>query len=117
MIIFFIILVIALIIGVSYYLSKIVKEQHEIVTKENKEEEEKRLARRTIADKIQENISEEEYKTLLEEIKNDESKMDELKHAIQNELRKAIKSKNSDKARQCNQRLKEIDQILKGIRN
>ena len=114
MIIFFIVVIIIFVIAVTIYLSKIVKEEKEFVVKENKEQEEKRISRRTIAEKLQENKTEEDYQNLLNEVKDDDVKLEELKRAIQNELRTALKNKDSEKARLCNKRLKELDQYRRG---
>ena len=114
MIIFFIVVIIIFVIGVTIYLSKIVKEEKEFIVQENKENEEKRLASKTIAQKLQETGSEESYQSLLNEVKNSEEKIDELKIAIQNELRSALKNKDGEKARLCNRRLKELDQYRRG---
>ena len=112
MIIFFIVVIIIFVIGVTIYLSKIVKEEKEFIVQENKENEE--LASKTIAQKLQETGSEESYQSLLNEVKNSEEKIDELKIAIQNELRSALKNKDGEKARLCNKRLKELDQYRRG---
>lgn len=114
MIIFFSIIIVVLIPVIIYVLSKIFKEEKEIFAEEKRIQAEEEAQNPKI-ENFATVINNENFEQLLEEAKNDFTKMEILKRNIQENLRTATKNKNMDQARTCNMQLKRISEVEKGI--
>lgn len=110
-----ILLVIVGVGGAIYLLLKIMIEQKEIDLKyKDLDEEEKRKERERKKQQIRIEVTNSNFDSLLEKAKNNPDDLDELKKAIQDNLRDYIKNGDREKSRVCNEQLKRIDSIKKG---
>lgn len=112
MIIFLAVIIVIAIIVIIFFLYKIVTEQNTII-EETEQIEKNDIAVKRIRGKNLGIISDDDFEKLLAEAHNNPDKLEELKIAVQNTLRKDVKEKNVAHARICNENLKKIDAIEK----
>ena len=108
-----IILVIAGFAGAINMLYKIISEQKEIDSKYKDIDESEKKDMRKVKKYVPEKINENNFDSLLAEAKHNSYDLEELKKAIQDNLRNYIKNGDRDKARACNEQLRKIDLALK----
>lgn len=112
---FLLLAVFATIVGFAFLLYKIIKEQKDIdshykdIDEEEKKRQKKLKNKVSLVDKLNNN----NFESILEEAKKNHDDLEELKHGIQDILRKSIKSGDSSKARICNDQLRKIDEVEK----
>ena len=112
---FLLLAVLCAIIGFVFLLYKIIKEQKDIdahykdIDEEEKRKQKKSRSKVSIIDKLNNN----NFDSILEEAKKNPEDLEDLKHGIQNILRKYIKTGDCNKARTCNEQLRKIDAIQK----
>lgn len=91
----------------GYYLYVIMQEQKDIV-----QETDKDFLINAPNERFQytEAVNDSNFETLLTHSLKSEDKLDELREAIQEDLRRAVKEKNIPRSRECNKYLKKLDQ-------
>lgn len=108
-IVIMIIVIFLAVLGIGYYLYKLVKEEKNVFDEERKkqiEEEEKRTK-----NDITKIIKESNFEDLLKEAENDEEKLELLFISVRNDLKEAMRQKNTEKIKECNMKLKKLDLI------
>lgn len=116
MIVFVSFIIIVAIIIIVFYLGKIVKEEKGYIDEDKKVQAAEIEKKRNNLQDLQSKstvFSEEDFEKLLLEAKNDPNKLDNLKSAIQENLRKSIKAQDMNSSRKCNMQLKRIDIVEK----
>lgn len=116
MIVFVSFIIIVAIIIIVFYLGKIVKEEKGYIDEDKKVQAAEIEKKRNNLQNLQSKstvFSEEDFEKLLLEAKNDPNKLDNLKSAIQENLRKSIKAQDMNSSRKCNMQLKRIDIVEK----
>ena len=110
---FVIILVVIGVIGAIFMLYKIISEQKEIDSKYKDIDESQKKDMRKVKKFTAENVNNGNFESFLAEARNNPDDLEELKKAIQDNLRSHIKSGDRDKARTCNEQLRKIDSVQK----
>lgn len=107
MIIFFMIVIAIAVLGICYYIFKLLQEENEAFKEEQKaiEEEEKKKPQNQVKAAIQETSFEE----ILEKASKNINELIKLKEIIKNDLTDAMRQKDMQKIRNCNEKLKAID--------
>lgn len=116
MIIFGIVLVLVVMGAVSYYLYKVLQDQKQVI-EQVREEDTMGIENNPKKVSIIDMISDGNFEDLLADASKDLDKLDELRRNVQSELRKAVKEKNINKSRTCNEYLKRIDEAERRIQN
>lgn len=112
---FLLLAVFCAIVGFIFLLYKIIREQKDIdahykdIDEEEKRKQKKSRNKVSIIDKLNNN----NFDSVLEEARKNPEELEDLKHGIQDILRKSIKTGDSSKARTCNEQLRKIDEIQK----
>lgn len=106
MIIFIIIVILLLVIGIVFWLYKLIKEETNILKEERqiKEQEEKKKPQ----NQLRSMLKEKSFEQLLEEAKGD-MELTFLKETTKNDLKDAMRQKNMELIKECNKKLKILD--------
>lgn len=110
------VVIILVVLGVGaaiFMLYKIISEQKEIDSKYKDIDESQKKDIRKVKKYTAENVNNGNFEKMLAEARNTPEDLEELKKAIQDNLRNHIKSGDREKARTCNEQLRKIDSVQK----
>lgn len=108
MFVFIILIIIVIICAIIYFSLPLIKEEAARLKEEIEESKKEEEARKEPVNTLKALLEEKTVDEILLKISNDPRKLQKLKLFLQNELKEAMRQKNTEKIRQCNQDLKAV---------
>lgn len=109
MFIFIVMFVIIAILAVTiYFILPLIKEETATIKEEIQEAKKEEEARKKPTNTLKTLLEEKSVEEILPKISNDPRKIQKLKAFLEEELKEAMRQKNTEKIRECNQNLKAV---------